>query len=236
MQANLYNNEQRDPTLSKIRKLNIIFNCLNLFAWIPVQIFIFSLFCRYLKNQFKDPDDFFLMVAIISIGSISFVLAIVYSAMNLAFHYPEKPKHIQTHRVQKWARCIKVILVLVSTSYGSSLTIIMNQTLSCNTDANGNFFNRECIYKNQSSLNLGWVLTLVNILVGYPQFLLLFLYIKRFQEFKLYRQAPLAQLHYSQYQQPLQPQQATSHVYQQQSQQPVASTYEYKPNVIGYNK
>ena len=54
------------------------------------------------------------MVAAIAIGSISFVYAIVYSIMNLAFHYPKKSDDVKTKRVLKWGCCIKVLFVLAT--------------------------------------------------------------------------------------------------------------------------
>ena len=74
--------------------MNIIFNCLNLFAWIPVQIFIFSLTCLELINMYEYLNLKDIMVITIAIGSISILFAIVYSAMNLAFHYPAKPDNV----------------------------------------------------------------------------------------------------------------------------------------------
>ena len=73
-----------------------------------------------------------------------------------------------TYRVLKWACCIKVLFVLASISFAISVVNIASQTLTCNSDAQGGFYNDDCYYKTQNSLILGWVMTCVDILVGYP--------------------------------------------------------------------
>ena len=62
--------------------------------------------------------------------------------------YPEKSEEVMTQRVLKWGCCIKVLFVLATIGYTISVVNIVIQTLTCNSEDDGGFFNDDCYYKS----------------------------------------------------------------------------------------